>query len=96
VLHLPARPGRNPALHALTTLLGDELENQPPGSSAVVPILVDALLVYMLRAWLHDAAHADGWSAALADPATARALAAMHEHPEHAWTVSELGAVAGL
>jgi AraC-like DNA-binding protein len=96
VLHLPARPGRNPALHALTTLLGEELETKPPGSAAVTPILVDALLVYMLRAWLHDAAQGDGWSAALTDPATARALAAMHEHPEHAWTVRELGAVAGL
>jgi AraC-like DNA-binding protein len=96
VLHLPARPGRHPALHALTTLLGEELENHPPGSTAVTPILVDALLVYMLRAWLHDATHTDGWSAALADPVTARALAAMHEHPEHPWTVHELGAVAGL
>ncbi|WP_028925622.1 AraC family transcriptional regulator [Pseudonocardia acaciae] len=96
VLHLPARPGRDPGLHALTTLLGDELENRPPGSTAVTPTLVDALLVYMLRAWLRDASPADGWSAALADPVTARALAAIHEHPERTWTVGQLGAVAGL
>jgi len=50
----------------------------------------------MLRAWLRDAADAHGWSAALADPATARTLAAIHAQPSRPWTVAELGAVAGL
>jgi AraC-like DNA-binding protein len=96
VLHLPARPGRNPALRAMITLLGDELENQAPGAAAVTPALVDVLLVYMLRAWLQDAAHAEGWSAALADPAIAQALAAIHQHPERTWTVNQLGGIAGI
>lgn len=53
-------------------------------------------MVYMLRAWLADTAGADGWSAALADPVTVRALAAIHAGPAHPWTVEELAATAGL
>ncbi len=50
----------------------------------------------MLRAWLHETAGAAGWSGALADPVTARALAAIHGDPARAWTVEQLGAAAGL
>nr|CEL12673.1 Transcriptional regulator, AraC family [Kibdelosporangium sp. MJ126-NF4] len=96
VVHLSALPGRHPSLRAMIQLLGEELETQPPGAAVVTPLLVDALLVYMLRAWLHDAVDAHGWSAALADPVTARALAAIHTDPARAWTVEQLGAKAGL
>ncbi len=96
VVHLSAVPGRHPSLRAMVQLLGDELETQPPGAAVVAPSLVDTLLVYMLRAWLHETAQTHGWSAALADPATARALAAIHGEPARAWTVEQLGAEAGL
>jgi AraC-like DNA-binding protein len=94
VVHLPAVPGRHPGLRAMVQLLGDELETRPPGAAVVAPSLVDALLVYMLRAWLGETSQ--GWSAALADPVTARALAAIHGAPERAWTVEQLGVAAGL
>ena len=96
VLHLPAEPGRHPGLRAMVQLLGDELAAHPPGAAVVAPSLVDALLVYMLRAWLSETAGAPGWSGALADPVTARALAAIHGDPARAWTVEQLGAAAGL
>ncbi|MFJ9780453.1 AraC family transcriptional regulator [Amycolatopsis sp. NPDC101161] len=96
VLHLPAVPGRHPGLRALVQLLGDELAAHPPGAAVVAPSLVDALLVYMLRAWLQETADAAGWSGALADPVTARALDAIHGDPARAWTVEQLGAAAGL
>ncbi|GAA4627403.1 AraC family transcriptional regulator [Actinoallomurus vinaceus] len=96
VLHLPALPGRHAGLQAMVELLGEELRTGPSGAAAVVPSLVDALLVYMLRAWLRESDGASGWSAALADPVTARALAAMHTEPAYPWTVERLGAVAGL
>jgi AraC-like DNA-binding protein len=96
MLHLPARPGRNHGLQAMVGLLGEELEDQPQGAAVVTPSLVDALLVYMLRAWLHDADHADGWSSALADPSIARVLTTVHQQPERPWTVGELGTIAGL
>lgn len=96
VMHLSALPGRHRGLRAMVELLGEELEAQPPGAAVVTPALVDALLVYMLRAWLNDSAGAQGWSAALTDVATARVLAAIHAEPARAWTVEQLGAVAGL
>lgn len=96
VVHLPAVPGRHPGLRAMVGLLGDELAAHPAGAAVVAPSLVDALLVYMLRAWLSETAGQPGWSAALADPVTARALAAIHGDPARAWTVERLGAAAGL
>lgn len=96
VVHLPAAPGRHPGLRAMVGLLGDELATRAAGASVVAPSLVDALLVYMLRAWLDEPSRTHGWSAALADPVTARALAAIHAEPARAWTVEQLGAEAGL
>lgn len=96
VMHLPAEPGHHPGLRTLVRLLGDELAAHPPGAAVVAPSLVDALLVYMLRAWLSETAGAPGWSGALADPVTARALDAIHGDPARAWTVAQLGAAAGL
>ncbi|MEV6828898.1 AraC family transcriptional regulator [Amycolatopsis sp. NPDC051102] len=96
VAHLPAVPGRHPGLRAMVGLLGEELAAHPPGAAVVAPSLVDALLVYMLRAWLGETAGTAGWPAALADPVTARALAAIHGDPARAWTVERLGAAAGL
>ncbi|NUP01346.1 MAG: AraC family transcriptional regulator [Nonomuraea sp.] len=98
VVHLPARIGTHPALRAAVDLLGAELEQPGPGSDALVPALLDSLLLYILRAWLHEHAEqaAVGWAAALADPAIAAALHVLHGDPAHPWTVEELGARAGL
>ncbi len=96
VVHISAVPGRHPSLRAMVQLLGEEVETRPPGAAVVAPSLVDTLLVYMLRAWLQETAQTVGWSGALADSVTARALAAIHGEPARAWTVEQLGAAAGL
>ncbi|SDU75394.1 AraC family transcriptional regulator [Jiangella alkaliphila] len=100
VVHLPNRLGRHPSLHAAVELLGREVDAPAAGSDAVVPALLDVLLLYVLRAWFSDdgcaGAHPTGWGAALTDDAVAAALAAMHASPERPWTVESLGAVAGL
>ncbi|GAA3036521.1 AraC family transcriptional regulator [Streptosporangium longisporum] len=98
LVHLPARVGAHPALRATVDLLGAELDRPGPGSGALVPALLDAMLLYILRAWLHEHAGqaVTGWAAALADPAIAGALHALHRDPAHAWTVQALGARAGL
>ncbi|WP_406447248.1 AraC family transcriptional regulator [Streptomyces sp. NBC_00876] len=102
-VHLPARVGAHPALRSAVDLLGSELRSPLPGSDAVVPALLDTLLLYILRAWWLDEqtsagpeGRPAGWSAALADPAVSAALAAVHEDPARAWTVEELGALGGL
>ncbi|GHE11203.1 AraC family transcriptional regulator [Streptomyces alanosinicus] len=99
VVHLPARVGGHRSLQAAVELLGMELEEQRPGTDAIVTSLLDTLLLYILRAWWESeraAGRARGWAAALADPAVAAALRAIHGAPARAWTVAELGAAGGL
>ncbi|MGW3660875.1 AraC family transcriptional regulator [Streptomyces sp. NPDC005151] len=98
MIHLPARHGRHPELAAAVQLLRSELDHPQIGSDGIVPALVDSLLLYILRAWLQDqpATAAEGWAAALSDPAVAPALAAMHDDPSAQWTVESLAVRAGL
>ncbi|GAB7188482.1 AraC family transcriptional regulator [Kitasatospora sp. Ki12] len=98
VLHLAARPGRHPELRAAVGLLAGELESPRPGAAAVVPALLDTLLMFILRAWSERSADGPehGWAAALADPALGRALQAVHAEPGRSWTVGTLAAEAGL
>ncbi|RKN38523.1 AraC family transcriptional regulator [Streptomyces hoynatensis] len=99
VLHLPARLGHHPRLRATVDLLATELEDPGPGGNAVVSSLLEALLLYVLRAWLQEKAVCTGptgWGAALADPAVRGALDAMHADPAHPWTVAALAARGGV
>ena len=99
IVHLPARLGQHPELRAAVDLLGGELENPRLGADAIVPALLDMLLLYVLRAWFDGRAEdgaATGWTAALGDPAISAALRAVHAEPAGPWTVETLGARAGL
>ncbi|MFJ3308183.1 AraC family transcriptional regulator [Streptomyces sp. NPDC086549] len=99
VVHLPARVGTHRSLRAAVELLGMELEENQPGTDAIVTSLLDTLLLYILRAWWQserEAGRLRGWAAALADPAVAAALRAIHRDPAHPWTVGELGTTGGL
>jgi AraC-like DNA-binding protein len=99
IVYLPARLGHRPELRAAIDLLGSELEHRRPGADALVPALLDTLLVYILRAWFEEQSArgvATGWAAALRDPATAAALDSIHRDPAAPWTVQRLGIQAGL
>lgn len=100
VLHLPASPARHPDVTAAVRLLAGELDRPRLGTDALIPPLLDALLLYALRAWIADHAQQDppepGWGAALTDPPVAAALRAMHRAPEAPWTVERLAREAGL
>ncbi|MFF3115634.1 AraC family transcriptional regulator [Kitasatospora sp. NPDC057904] len=98
-LHLPADPDRHPELHAAVTLLAAEVSSPRPGTGAIIPALLDTLLMYVLRSRLAERpadGPATGWAAALADPAVAAALQAVHHAPAEPWTVGKLAAEAGL
>lgn len=85
------------ALRTALGLLGDEVGRSAPGQQTVLDRLLDLLLVYTLRAWFaRTEADAPRWYTALDDPAVGPALRAMHERPEHSWTVSELAGLVGL
>ncbi len=99
LIHLPAHLGRHPQLHATVQLLGDELAHPRLGTDAIVPALLDTLLLHILRAWLDGQpvrAADTGWAAALNDGPIAAALNAMHRDPARPWTVAALAAEAGL
>ncbi|GIF21600.1 AraC-like DNA-binding protein [Actinoplanes tereljensis] len=81
-------------LHGTATLLAGELERPRLGTDAIVPALLDTLLLHILRTWLDESD--DGWAAAFNDAATAAALEAMHRDPARPWTVATLAARAGL
>jgi AraC-like DNA-binding protein len=99
VVHLPAQVGSHSSLRAAVELLGSELDRPLPGIGAIVPALLDTLLLYILRAWFEQRSHhenATGWVAALNDSAIVTALADIHQDPAHPWTVEELGTRASL
>ena len=103
VVHLPNRVGAHPELRAAVDLLARELDERRPGSCLALPSLLDLLLIYMVRAWMTDAAtgaEAGGatgvWPAVLSDPVTTAALRALHSDPAAPWTNDRLAAEAGV
>ncbi|MFE3105759.1 AraC family transcriptional regulator [Nocardia tengchongensis] len=96
-IHLPARPGRHPALRAAVDLLAGEIAEPRPGADAAIPALLDTLLLFLLRAWFDEQGDdRTGWAGVFGDPAVAAALHAIHDAPDRAWTVPELSALAGV
>ncbi|MDG4784754.1 AraC family transcriptional regulator [Micromonospora sp. WMMD1102] len=97
LIHLPAHLGRHPELRSTVDLLAAELGTPRLGTDAIVPALLDTLLLFVLRAWFDRApAAGSGWAAALRDPVTSVALRAIHREPARPWTVATLAAEAGL
>ncbi|MVU78204.1 helix-turn-helix domain-containing protein [Nocardia sp. ET3-3] len=85
---------RRDRLAAAVELLSTEIETREPGSDAIVAALVDALLVYILRAWHED--NATGWTAAMTDPAIGHTLHRMHAAPAEPWTIDRLADEIGM
>ncbi|MBG0824734.1 AraC family transcriptional regulator [Planomonospora sp. ID91781] len=98
LIHIPAHLGHHPELRAAVDLLTAELTRPRLGTDALIPALLDTLLLYILRSWFDQqpALRATGWAAALGDPAVAAALQAMHRDPARPWTVAGLAAEARL
>jgi AraC-like DNA-binding protein len=74
-----------------------ESRERRPGSEAVLERVSEMVFVDAARRYL-DALPEDasGWLAGLRDRFVGKALGALHERPAHAWTLEELGRVAGL
>jgi AraC-like DNA-binding protein len=98
-LLIRSRLGRHPSPPAVIGLLADELDKPQPGGDAIIPALLDALLLYVLRSWFAEQFERrpdTGWAAALADPAIGSVLRAMHADCARPWTITELSTLAGL
>lgn len=99
IVYLPARLGNYGELRAAVDLLAGEVDHRRPGTDAIVPALLDTLLLYILRVWFEQQSTrsaATGWAAALRDPAIAAALDSIHHDPAAPWTVERLAIQAGL
>lgn len=94
MLHMsPGRAGEG--VDGIRSLLMAELEGERPGGEAAVDRLTDLLVIEVMRACLQRG-EADGFLAAVTDPALRRALTAIHGHPGHPWQVGELARTAAL
>ncbi|MBM9507949.1 AraC family transcriptional regulator [Actinacidiphila acididurans] len=79
----------------LLDLVGDEAAADRPGSSLVMPRLVEVVLVEALRSTPSDTPP-QGLLAGLHDPQIAAALRAVHADVRRPWTVADLAATAHL
>jgi AraC-like DNA-binding protein len=94
VIHLPARLGHD--VRTAVDLLGAELERPRLGTDALIPALLDTLLLYILRTWFEEGQQVTSWAAALGDRHVAHALHMIHQNPAESWTVGSLAEAAGL
>lgn len=93
VAHVPAAEG---PLARVVEVLHDELDAVAPGQQTALDRLLELLLVHVLRAHFSSGAAVPAWYAALADPAVAQALQAIHRDPAASWTVERLARTVGL
>ncbi|MEU0483149.1 AraC family transcriptional regulator [Streptosporangium sp. NPDC006013] len=93
---LVIRPAAHDQVHDVVALISRELTHQAPGGQTVLDRLLDVLLVLVLRSSYQTSPTAPRWYHAAEDPRLNRALQAMHQHPEHAWTVPQLAQVSAM
>ena len=77
---------------ALLQLIITEAESAGPGAMALIDKLSDALFMYALRQCLATGSVKRGLLAAISDPYLGSALLAIHQNPQHAWSVASLAA----
>jgi AraC-like DNA-binding protein len=76
--------------------LVDEISATRPGRYAMTEVLLRRALVLFLRRCVPASRAGLSWAAAIEDTRLGRAVGAMREHPEHAFTLPELAEVAGM
>ncbi len=96
LLHLPAGQASDWGRRVIEQAVVESGDPRP-GGNAVLERLAEMMFVDAARRYLDSLPDdATGWLAGLRDRFVGRALALMHERPEHAWTVDELAREVGL
>ena len=92
VVLLRADAPRSPLLGSLVEVLAAEVVTDGLGQAGLLDRLLDALVVAACREWSVSAGPA--WAGD--DPVVVRALALLHDGPDHPWTVASLAREVGL
>jgi len=104
VIHITSELAQSvPWLEGSVRFLSSEATSNQPGAEVVMARLSDVLFIQMLRAFIAQEEregrtcekHA-GMLRALVDPDISKALAYMHQQPDHPWTVAELARGVGM
>jgi AraC-like DNA-binding protein len=77
-------------------LLFTEALNEDPGRQAAIDRLAEYALVLLFRTAMREQLIQGGVLMGLVDPRLAKAIAAMHERPEHTWSLEALAQTAGM
>ncbi|MDQ7251714.1 AraC family transcriptional regulator [Dongia sedimenti] len=84
-------------LNAILQRMVSESALERPGQSVALSRMTEVLFVEVLRSWIKSLGPGEGgWLGAIADPHIGPALQMIHERPERAWTLQELGRHVGL
>lgn len=85
-----------PGAHALLSLLDEEAFTPRCGRQAALDRLCELLLIRLLRHCMDQGITQGGSLAGLSDPKLSKVLLAVHEHPEHGWTLETMAELAGM
>ncbi len=85
-----------PELEPIVDLLFSEAFAEHPGRQAAVDRLAEYFLVLLLRSAMKARLIEGGILMGLADPRLSKAIAQMHERPEHEWTLDTLAQIASM
>jgi AraC-like DNA-binding protein len=84
-------------LEAILQRMVSESALERPGQDVALSRLTEVLFVEVLRSWIKSLSPGQGgWLGAISDPHIGPALKLIHEQPERAWTLRELGQHVGL
>jgi len=96
ILHLPASRAGGWVARVIEQAVAESHERRP-GGDAVLERLAEMMFVDTARRYLDSLPDdATGWLAGLRDRFVGKALALMHERPEHAWNIEDLARDIGL
>jgi AraC-like DNA-binding protein len=97
LIHLKCNNSQAPHwLDSVSRVLADEAANVGPGSSILIALLVDLLVIRTLRTWINGHGNRLNGLFGLRDKRIGRALDAIHLKPAQAWTVESLAEIAAM
>lgn len=96
ILHLPAARAGDWVAQVIDQAVVESNERRP-GGDAVLERLSEMMFIDVARRYLDSLPEeATGWLAGLRDRFVGKALALLHERPDQAWSVDDLGREVGL